>query len=101
MQRDPRFLLATGGIDKVAGYQSVKDEVSRTKSQYRTMEEDNEDELDVAWGDVSGAMSERKAVKKARQEEGGVHQKDGTLRQSPHERMFEEDRTSTHRCEMD
>lgn len=39
------------------------------KRKYKTVEENNDDELEVAWGDVSGAALNPKAVRKDRQEE--------------------------------
>ena len=39
------------------------------KNQYKTVEDDNGDEMDIAWDDVSGATLDPKAVRRARMKE--------------------------------
>ena len=62
-----QFLLAQVGSD--ASGKELMNVAKETRSQYRTVEEDNQEELEEAWDDVSGAQLDPKAVKAARVEE--------------------------------
>ena len=62
-----QFLLAqVGGNTSGRDLMNVAKEI---QSQYRTVEDDNQEELEEAWDDVSGAQLDPKAVKEARKAE--------------------------------
>ena len=49
--------------------QSLKQVANKIIARYRTVEEDNEEELQQAWDDVTGAALDPKEVRRARREE--------------------------------
>ena len=63
------------GIDGM----DLKREVEKIQSQMPTADEDVEDEMVTAWGDVSGAALDPKAVKAARAEEIAYVRKNGLI----------------------
>ena len=67
--RAGRFLLSTIGVEGLANEQSVTEEIKQMKQKYRTVEEEDEENNEMAWGDVSGVELDPAVVRKARQED--------------------------------
>lgn len=67
--RRGQFLLAQIGMDEEANVEELLNVAKDLKTKYRTVEEDNEEELQTAWDDVSGAALDPKMVRSARQDE--------------------------------
>ena len=69
MDRMGQFLLAEVNADGTIKGQDLKKEAQGIQQQYRTMEEEDQEALETAWDDVSGAALDPSAVKRARAEE--------------------------------
>ena len=67
--RQGTFLLANVDANGINNTKQLINEANRIKEKYRTFEEDQNEELEIAWDDVSGAELDRKAVRQARMEE--------------------------------
>ena len=67
VDRHGQFLLAQVGGE--AGGEEFMKAAKQIQTQYKIVEEDNQDELEIALDDVSGAQFDPKAVKAARVEE--------------------------------
>ena len=67
--KDGQFLLANVGAEANDTSEGLKKTANELKTRYRTVEEDNEQELEEAWDDVFGAQLDPKVVRGARQEE--------------------------------
>ena len=57
------------GANGINNTKQLIDEANQIKGKYRTVEEDQTEELEIAWDDVSGAELDPKAVRQARMEE--------------------------------
>lgn len=64
-----QFLLMNVNSDTKASSKELHVCAEDIKKKYATVEEKNDEELEDAWGDVSGAALDPKMVRKARQEE--------------------------------
>ena len=81
LDRMRQFLLAEVNAEGTVNGQDMKQEARELQHKYRIVEEDDQEEWEIAWDDVSGAALDPSAVKKARAEEidyvrkmgGGVH----------------------------
>ena len=67
--RNGQFLLASVEPSSTTSSGELRKTAEELKRRYRTVEEDNDEELEEAWDDVSGAQLDPKAVRKARGEE--------------------------------
>ena len=67
--RKGQFLLANVMNSKEADTKSMMEEAGQMKDKCRTAEEDNDQQFEIAWDDVSGAEFDPKVVRKARGEE--------------------------------
>ena len=71
------------------------------RSQYRTVVEEDQGELEEAWDDVSGAQLNPEAVKQARSEEVEYIHKMNLYTKVPHHRVPQEDWKTTYISKMD
>ena len=69
MDRKGQFLVADYEAETLPASKELMQMAQGMKQQYRTVEEDHDTEMEIAWDDVSGAELNPKEVKKARQEE--------------------------------
>ena len=69
MDEKGQFLIMNVNATHDATSEELHKSAETMKSKYKTVEENNEDELETAWDDVSGAELDPKMVKAARQEE--------------------------------
>ena len=67
--RKGQFLIASVNANGDNDTKQMAMEMKSIKERYKTVEEDKEDELEMAWDDVSGAELDPKVVKQARSEE--------------------------------
>ena len=67
--RQDQFMMATVGETGNKTSDGLMEEARELKQQYKTVEEDLDEQLQEAWDDVSGAQLDPKAVKSARREE--------------------------------
>ena len=67
--KDGQFLLANIGDPSKETSEELKKTANELKMRYKTVEEENDQELEEAWDYVSGAQLDPKVVRGARQEE--------------------------------
>ena len=67
--RKGQFFIASVDVNKEGDTKRMATEAESIKEKYKTVEEDNDEELETAWDDVSGAELDPKVVRKARGEE--------------------------------
>ena len=67
--RDGQFLLTHMEHDENQSSRSIMNVAKQTKEEYTIVEEDDPEELEMAWDEVSGAELDPKMVRKAREEE--------------------------------
>lgn len=71
MDRMGQFIIAEINVDGAGGSDQMKIEAAAMHGKCRTVEEDQGNELEVAWDDVSGAEFDPESARKARAEEMG------------------------------
>ena len=64
-----QFLLASVDVNEKLDTKQMMEEAENIKTKYKTIEEDNDDTLEIAWDDVSGAELDPKVVRRASGEE--------------------------------
>ena len=71
MQMDAKgkFLLMNVNIEEGESSQELQKSAEKLKHKYRIVEEDNEEQIEAAWDDVSGAELNPRMVEEARKEE--------------------------------
>ena len=69
IDRMGQFLIAQINLTVTGASDQMKQEAESIRKRYKTIEEDQDEELEMAWDDVSGAQSNPEAIKKARMEE--------------------------------
>ena len=85
-----QFLLAQVTTGNTTDGHELKKEIAAIKTKYKTIEEDDEPEMQMAWDDVSGAALDPKAVIKARQEEVEYVRKMGLYTKVPKSECIKE-----------
>ena len=69
MDRDGQYLLANMEYNEKVSSKELMNTAKKLNQKYKTIEEENEDELETARDDVSGATLDPKEMKRARAEE--------------------------------
>lgn len=79
--RNGQYLLMSMDYDESLSSKELLNASKQAQQQYKTIEEEQDEELDVVWDDVSGAILDPKEVRRAREEEikyvrdMGLHEK--------------------------
>ena len=85
--RKGQFLISSVNVDESSDAKQMATEANSINEKHKTVEEDNNEELEIAWDDVSGADLDPKAAGRARAEEIECVQ-DGFLYKSAHHRVL-------------
>ena len=82
--RKGQFIIAEVNADGKSEGKDMKDESEALQKRYRTVDEDDDTALEMAWDDVSGAELDPAAVKKAPCSRDRLRAQDVLIYKSPH-----------------